>query len=209
MSTTAFRKQTHTDRYLDFASHHPLTHKTAVIRTLLTRAEKICTSITDKDAEKEHVARALNSNSYPKVIVDRNRPPTSHPTLPPHGQETPKVVVTLPYIRHLSESTRRILTPLGIRTCFRPHQTLRRMLVHLKDRVEPECWSGVVYKIPCRSCTKVYIGQIGRTHRLKEHRRALVSGDVHLSVVSQHAVDEGHDIDWSSATVIDGHPNFH
>ena len=119
--------------------------------------------------------------------------------------------MTLPYIRHLSESIRRILAPLGIRTCFRPHQTLRRTLVHLKDRVEPDHRAGVVYKIPCRSCTKVYIGQTGRTleHRLKEHRRALVSGDVSLSAVAQHAVDEGHDIDWSSATVIDGHPNFH
>ena len=68
----------------------------------------------------------------------------------------------------------------------------------------------MVYKIPCRSCTKEYISQTGRTleHRLKEHRRALVSGDVNLSAVAQHAVDEGHDIDWSSATVIDEHPNF-
>ena len=85
-----------------------------MIRTLLTRAEKICTSITDKDAEREHVTRALSSNGYPKVIVDRNRPPTSHPTLPPHEQETPKAVVTLPYIRHLLESIHQILTPLGI-----------------------------------------------------------------------------------------------
>ena len=120
--------------------------------------------------------------------------------------------MTLPYIRHLSESICQILTPLGIRTCFRPHQTLRRTLVHLKDRVEPERWAGLVYKIPCRSCTKVYIGKTGCTleHRLKEHRRALVSEDVNLSAVAQHAVDESHDIDWSSsATVIVGHPNFH
>ncbi len=89
-------------------------------------------------------------------------------------------------------------------------EVLRQKLVHLKDRVEPERRAGVVYKIPCRSCTKVYIDQTGRTleHRLKEHRRALVSRDVSLSVVAQHVVDEGHDIDWSSATVIDGHPKF-
>ncbi len=55
------------------------------------------------------------------------------------------------------------------------------------------------------------IGQTGRIleHCLKEHRRALVSGDVNLSAVAQHAVDEGHAIDCTSATVIDGHPNCH
>ena len=35
-----------------------------------------------------------------------------------------------------------------------------------------------------------------------------MSGDVSLSAVAQHAVDESV-IDWSSATVIDGHPNFY
>ena len=139
-----------------------------------------------------------NNSSQSFLGTDRgpNQPPTSHLTLPPHEQETSKVVVTLPYIRYLSESIRRILTPLGICTCFRPHQTLRRTLVHLKDRVEPDHRAGVVYKIPCRSCTKVYIGQTGCTleHRLKVHRRALVSGDVNLSAVAQHVIDEGHDI---------------
>jgi len=46
-------------------------------------------------------------------------------------------------------------------------------------------------------------------HRLKEHRRALVSGGVSLSAVAQHAVDEQHDIDWVGTTVVDGHPQFH
>ena len=113
--------------------------------------------------------------------------------------------MTLPYIRHFSESIRGILNPLGIRTCFRPYQTLRWTLVHLKDRSPPQQWSGVVYRIPCRTCTKVYIGQTGRTleHRVKEHRRALVSGQSSLSAVAEHAMEEMHDIDWMGATVVD------
>ena len=34
-------KETHTDRYLDFVSHHPLTHKAAVSCTLLSQADKV------------------------------------------------------------------------------------------------------------------------------------------------------------------------
>ena len=65
--------------------------------------------------------------------------------------------------------------------------TLRQMLLHLKDHVEPEHRAGVVYRIPCSCLSKVYIGQTGRTleHRLKKHRKALVSGDVNLSAVAQ------------------------
>ena len=180
-----------------------------MVRTLLACTDKICTSVTDKDAEREHITRALSSNGYPRAVIDGNQPPTSLPILPSPEQETPKVAVTLPYIWHLSESICWILTLFGIRTCFCPHQTLRWTLVHLKDHIEPDRQAGLVYRTPCRSCARVYIGQTGRTleHRLKEHRRALVSVDVNVSAVAQHAVDDMRST--GAVPVIDGHPNFH
>ena len=33
ISTTVYRKATHMDRYLEFASHHPLAHKTQFLST--------------------------------------------------------------------------------------------------------------------------------------------------------------------------------
>ena len=66
--TMVFQKSTHTDRYLVFKSHHPLAHKVAVARTLLNRAERICTDLSDTEKEKEYVAKALQNNGYPVVL---------------------------------------------------------------------------------------------------------------------------------------------
>ena len=102
---------------MDFDSHHPLAHKIAVARTLLTRADRICMSVPDRDAEKRHIAQALNSNGYPTRVVKRNwQAPLAHS--PASDPVTPKATVVIPYVWHVSESIQRILTPLEIRTCF-------------------------------------------------------------------------------------------
>ena len=119
-------------------------------------------------------------------------------------------MVTLPYIRHLSETIQRILAPLRIRTCFRPRRTLRQTLVRLKDQTLLQQQAGVIYRIPCGTCSKVYIGQTGRTleHRLKEHRRALASENTAQSAVAEHAVEQMHVINWNEAEVVACHPYY-
>ena len=145
-------------------------------------------------------------NGYPRELVIKNWEPTacSHQ---PEVLDTPKVKVVLPYVRHLSETIWRILTPLGVYTCFRPHHTLHRTLLQLKECTPLRQQAGVVYPIPCGSCEKVHIGQTGRTldHRLKEYRR--VSENVHQSAVAEHASTEMHDIDWEDE-VVDCHPHY-
>ena len=121
LSTTVFRKKTHTDRYLDFESHHPLAHKAAVARTLLTQAETICMDFPDKAREKERVTQVLRMNGYPRELVTKNWKPTVRPHRP-EVSDTPKAKVILPYVRHLSETMRRILTSLGVYTCTRTPQ---------------------------------------------------------------------------------------
>ena len=67
--TTVYRKSTHTDGYLDFASHHPLAHKIEVVQTLHNRAEAISSSIPDRDKETWHLRQALITNGYPKGVI--------------------------------------------------------------------------------------------------------------------------------------------
>ena len=42
-------------------------------------------------------------------------------------------------------------------------------------------------------------------HRLKEHKRALTSGNTAQSGVAEHAVKQMHEINWKEAEVVDSH----
>ena len=74
-----------------------------------------------------------------------------------------------------------------------------------KDPVPPDNRTGVVNRIPCMCCSQSYIGQTGRTLtcRLKEHRQAVSQGDFNASALAEHAVNTGHQIDWSNTGVLD------
>ncbi|XP_022101529.1 uncharacterized protein LOC110985087 [Acanthaster planci] len=131
LTSTVYRKPTHTDQYLAFDSHHPVSVKRGVAKCLHDRASRLVT-----------------------------RP------------------------RHTAAERRR---DHGVHTVFRSSTTLRSQLVRPKDPIPPGRRGGVVYKIPCGDCGKVYIGETGRPigTRIKEHQR-----DVRLSRVESSAVAE-------------------
>ena len=208
LTTTVFRKKTHTDKYLSFKSHHPLSHRISVVRTLMGRAERLCSSVDEKDRERRHITSTLESNGYPRQMIRRygqglKTPMDSKNKSAKRGDE-PKVTVTIPYVRHVSECVRQILNRMDIRTCFKPMKTLRHMLVHPKDPTPMPAVSGVIYEIPCQDCEESYIGQTGRTldHRIKEHKRGYTYAGNITSAVAEHSVNLGHRINWDGAKVI-------
>ena len=90
LSTKVYRKKTHTDQYLNFQSHHPLSHKLAVPRTLFSRAQKLCTYFPDRITEDEHVEAALRKNGYPRTMF-RNPPPQSFLTSRTDNRQKPQL----------------------------------------------------------------------------------------------------------------------
>ena len=89
----------------------------------------------------------------------------------------------------------------GISTCFKPHQTLRQLLVAPKDKTKVQKQSGVVYRIPCEGCNKVYVGETKRTlgEHVKEHTAYIANN---LSVVAEHHQKTGHKPDLDNIKVL-------
>ena len=100
MESTVYRKPTHTDRYLDYNSNHPISAKLSVIHILIHRAKQVCSTPEFFAKEMDHLHEVLQDNHYPTQFFQQgkpqqktnkkpNHPLLMHPTDPmPDAQKT-------------------------------------------------------------------------------------------------------------------------
>ena len=65
-----YRKPTHTDRYVDYNSHHERKHKISTARTLIHRALTLPNTEEGKPNELKHVTDALRANGFPLTTLN-------------------------------------------------------------------------------------------------------------------------------------------
>ena len=200
--------------------------KLGVIRTLLDRCKNIVTEVEDREVEEEHILKALKNCGYPdwtykqvkgKILSkDKDKVETKK------GKDSKKKrkQVVLPYVKGITETISRVYSKHGIATSCRPHCTLRKLLVHPKDRVEDLDKSDVVYKVQCKNCKNSYIGETGRRLeiRIGEHKKEAMPFEIRQqtratkikaareqqkSAITDHVISSGHLIDWDNVKVLD------
>ncbi|VDL97314.1 unnamed protein product [Schistocephalus solidus] len=109
----------------------------------------------------------------------------------------------MPYIKDVSEATERIVARLGVGIAHPPKATMRSKVVRIKDKLNPNEQSGVVYRIPCKNYSFNYTGQLGRMlgSRIHEHKLVVRRGDG-LSQVAAHTYETGHDFNFAATKII-------
>ena len=223
LKLSIYRKATHTNQYLQFQSHHPLHQKLGVVRTLLDRKDNIVTEDPDKEKEEHVIREALSNCGYPKWAIDKVKDKRQTPKIKQKStknEEKSKGLVVIPYIEGLTERLSRVYKKHGFSTAMKPYITLRRMLVHPKDKRDPLQTADSMYEIPCKSCSKTYIGETGRIFktRLSEHQkeaekqsaknftrsqRKTSSSETFKSAITEHVAANNHIINWDAARIID------
>ena len=71
ITTSVFRKPTHTDLYMQWGSHHAISSKYSVIGTLHHRANTICSSPELLQQEENHLKKVLTKCKYPVWAPNR------------------------------------------------------------------------------------------------------------------------------------------
>jgi len=112
-------------------------------------------------------------------------------------------VMTLPYIHNLSEDIKRSLRNI-VDVRFTIPKKLDTIIRKGKDRLDAQRVTEIVYKINCKDCDKVYIGQTKKhlATRIKEHKNNINNSSGNFSVVTDHRLTFNHDFDWLKPNIL-------
>ncbi|XP_062518280.1 uncharacterized protein LOC134193468 [Corticium candelabrum] len=205
LNITVYRKSTHTDRYLNFNSHHPHHVKKGLIRCLYDRAKNVTISPIDLKQEQHHLLQVLQHNGYPANFIHSTLPPSlQSSSLSTSTPDTFCASIVLPYISGLSEDIRRICKGYNIRVSFKSGRNLRNMLCKVKHPIPKEHQSHLIYQIPC-ACGKTYIGETKRrlATRLKEHKELCRKMENEKSAVAEHTwSNQKCNMDWDGTRIL-------
>ena len=211
LETSVFRKSTHTDQILNYHSNHPTIHKQACVRTLFKRIQTHCNTTELQRREEKHLFRVFTRNGYPRSFIRRSmleaqttRTTTTQQPIHTNEQQVQMKRVTMPYVKHISEMTARLLKPYGVKVAHKPMRTLRQIISKPKASTQLTEKSNVVYEIKCNDCDAKYVGQTGRklSTRIHEHQLAIKRHD-RLSLVSMHEDNEGHRFNFNTVKILD------
>ena len=163
------KKPTHTDRYLQLT--HTTPNTTNLLWPKLYTTESIhVTKNNDKATLHKQIQHTLTLNGFPRkfsclALKEKPRRPT----------KSFKSFTSLPYIHGTTNKIQRVLNDVGVRVAMKPFVTIGKFLPSPKDPLDVNEITGIIYKVPCRDCAFVYIGQTKRDLklRLSEHKRAI------------------------------------
>ena len=125
----------------------------------------------------------------------------------------------LPYVPSSFKALSKMLRNVGTLVCSKPHLTVKDILPKAKDSVERPPRPGVVYQIPYRDCTGIYIGETGRTNktRLAKHKRDLRQANLakvddnnfnNITALVKHVITKDHRVDWDHSQILTFETDF-
>jgi len=215
-----YEKPTSTGRYINYHSQHPLAQKKSIICGLIDRI----VLLSHPKFQEKNLTKAINTllnNCYPLPFIfdtiNRRLKTLWNRMIVEKGinadqnlQKKQKNYFTIPYVKSVSESFLPITKKYGLDIAFTVPNTLNIFIKRGKDRIEPQLQNDCVYKIECSNCDMTYVGQTKRRlcTRLKEHRADINKKSGLLSVVSNHRLENNHEMNWSETTILDIEPSY-
>lgn len=224
--TDWYTKPTNSGRCINFLSNHSALQKKNVATNLIHRA----LSLSHSKFEEKNVKRVFDillTNNYPKYYIrkmmnnyrQKQRPtfdiPVQNTDITNNRQYTENLLHThsrLVFYPKLSYRIQKIFKEFNCTAAF--YNTLdnnKRFFTRIKDSTPQSKQSGVVYKIACHNCERVYIGQTKQYlhDRIRQHENDTKHVQcTNKTALTQHTHIEGHKFNFGNTTILDREPHY-
>jgi len=174
MDISISKKTTCTDTTTQFSSNHPHEHKIVAFRYYINRMIKLLITEKSKKEEWKSILAIAKHNGYPihitnnirKKLKTNKQKNQQYPIIDHHNKKW----VTFTYFSHIIRRITNLFKHSNLNIAFRVTKTVQQQLA--KEQINNKNPSGI-HKLKCNTCNKVYIGQSGRTIKIrhKEHVR--------------------------------------
>jgi hypothetical protein len=214
--TSWYKKPSHTLTLDRWDSNSSKRYKANVVRTMVERIFKISSNELIFQKSIEELKEMLRNSGYPEYIiklhVKRSIFLVKTSNLDQNLQNNTgnqKVVYfglrycserTLYFAWKLKRLVKQFFPSINCSTYFKKETSLlHRFSCKIKPK-NPEVDSGV-YKIRCRDCNLVYIGETSRSLKLRVHEHRSLINKPDRSAIAKHSSDTNHTIDFENARV--------
>ena len=152
---------------MNFTSNHHISQKLGIIATFQNRIDNLITDEEDKKIEEKRVEKKLKNCGYPNWAFKKRKKK--------HRNEEEMPVITLPYVKTISEKIARIYKKYGVKVVHKPSTTIKSTICKMKDPVHKMEKPGVNYQINCTKHTKdSYIGETERTMKFRGYEHSVI-----------------------------------
>lgn len=209
--TDWYVKPTSSGKCLNYYSNHPLSQKISIIKGFVYRSLKLSSEQFHKDNLLK-VESLLKKNNYPTGLIhsifnnynkDKN--------IPEHKLQVKKFI-RFPFINPISNQINKCFNKTNIQLVFYNLVRINSIYSRLKDKVDKEDQSGIVYRIPCE-CSKSYVGQTKQKFkkRLDQHKNDCKPINIlktNSTALADHHFKTGHNFKFDMATILDIEENW-
>jgi hypothetical protein len=208
--STVYRKDTFTGLGMKYNSFTPKSYKINLIKCLVYRAFKLCSTSAFFENELQFLKKYFVSNNYPmktvQNVIRNSLEQIYNPGIDVCSVGLKQIFVMFPYLGHssnvlkrkVSTYLRKFYPQIQLKIIFSNKNTIGSMF-NCKDKLPPYLVSNVIYKYTCGTCSATYIGETSKQfkvrvcqHRGISYRSGNVLSDSDNSKIFVHSVSNDH-----------------
>ena len=146
IAVSLYRKFPHTDRCLDFKSHHHTQHKHSELLWIAQKKKNSPSNEEEILLETKYVTQALFANNYPTHFLRKGHQLNTEREISANDADQGGLVI-LPYAKGFSEKIARVLKSFSIKVEHKRIRIISNILKKPIERTSEEAVRGAVYRV--------------------------------------------------------------